>query len=106
DVYKRQGGGFSLLGGPGQVAAGVDYASQLNAARQYLGSGNLDYALSSYEYLISAGQYLDETISDLTDLINTKSVEARALRVLGDAYGAKGQLKEALAMYRQALEKF
>jgi tetratricopeptide (TPR) repeat protein len=92
---------------PPPVIASGDAAAQLLAAREQKGAGELQAALSIYEGLVNAGQHLDETIADLSEIAKTQVVvNPRVYRVMGDAMMGQGRMQDALDMYRKALDQF
>ncbi len=80
---------------------------KLKAAREQMGNGELQNALAIYEALVASGHGFDETISDLVEIVRTRAVvNPKVYRVLGDAMMRKGQMQEALDMYKKALDNF
>ncbi|MBN1427591.1 MAG: tetratricopeptide repeat protein [Anaerolineae bacterium] len=91
---------------PPVISAG-EATAQLQSARDQMGDGELQMALSTYEGLVNAGQQLDETIADLTEVAKSQVVvNPRVYRVMGDAMMGLGRMQDALEMYRKALDQF
>ena len=89
-----------------EVAVAEGAQERLTQARRYLEEGDIAAAVTVYEVLVSEGQLLEETIRDLSDTVERRSVGPEVYRVLGDAFMAQERLDEALEMYRKALDKF
>lgn len=83
----------------------ADFQEQLRLAREKLSAKAYLEALPYYESMISGGQLLEQTVSDLRYALKTETKpNPRIHRVLGDALNAQGKLQEALEAYRAALD--
>jgi hypothetical protein len=89
---------------PVPVAARIDVAATLQSARSQAAT-DLDASLRDYEAVVRANAALPEVVQDLSRLANDKTYKANPAvhRVLGDALMRQGNLKDALATYRKAL---
>jgi tetratricopeptide (TPR) repeat protein len=99
----------SLL--PEQPVAAVpepagDVGERLGQAREQLAGGDVAGALAVYDSLVDEGAHLEETVADLQDLTERKSVGPEVFRVIGDALRAQDRFDEALEMYTKALDQF
>lgn len=89
---------------PAPVAAEDDH-ERLRLARERLDAKDVGGALPYYETLVARGQMLEQTVADLSYVLQTEArTEPRIRRVRGDALRAQGKLQEALDAYRQALD--
>jgi len=80
---------------------------KLKAAREQMSNGELQKALEIYEALVASGHGQDEAISDLMEIVKTRAVvNPKVYRVIGDAMMGKGQMADALDMYKKALDNF
>ncbi|MEJ2149580.1 MAG: hypothetical protein P8Z40_08860, partial [Chloroflexota bacterium] len=70
------------------VPAG-EAGERLGQAREHLAEGDVAGALVVYDSLVDDGAHLAETVADLEDLIEKKSVGPEVFRVLGDALRAQ-----------------
>lgn len=90
---------------PAMVAIGGDAHERLRVAREKLAL-DFDEAIPYYESLIEDGEMLEQTVADLNYYLRSaQQPDLRARRVLGDAYREQGELGEALAAYRAALDE-
>jgi hypothetical protein len=89
---------------PVPTAARIDVAATLQSARSRAAT-DVDASLRDYEAVVRANAALPEVVQDLNKLANDKTHKANPAvhRVLGDALMRQGNLKDALATYRKAL---
>ncbi len=80
-------------------------AAKLSVATATLDAGDLEEALTIYQDLINESTFLDEIIDVLTNNLARYERVPVIYEVLGDAQMRNGQLNNALASYRSALEK-
>jgi tetratricopeptide (TPR) repeat protein len=80
-----------------------DYEAWLALARALWQADERQKALEAYSRVIRAGKLLDSVIPDLQGYVK-QWPNVSTQRVLGDAYMKDGQLREALDIYRHALE--
>jgi len=91
---------------PMPIPAG-EAGEKLRAAREQMSNGELQKALEIYEALVASGHGQSETISDLMEVVKVRAVvNPKVYRVIGDAMMGAGQMQEALAMYKKALDNF
>ncbi len=83
----------------------ADVAAAIQSAKSKVESDDLDGGLADYESVVRANDGLDVVVNDLQKL--TKSDKHKknpaVYRVLGDAMMRKGDLQDALDVYRRAL---
>jgi hypothetical protein len=72
-------------------------------AQQRLTDQDFPGAAEAFTYLISSGQYVDETLTELETFIRIRPEAIELWQVLGDAYMRVNRLQKALDAYRQAL---
>jgi len=82
-----------------------NYAGVLQRARELVASEQHDQGLQHYQTLIDNSQLLEETRSDLRQLIDQNPSNPRLHRLLGDTHMRLGDLQEALDTYRKALDQ-
>ena len=81
-----------------------DHAARLELAQALWKAGRHEEALSHYSRLIRAEKMMDAVFADLTAYVEAYPADARLLRTLGDAYMKSGDLNEAMALYKQAMD--
>jgi hypothetical protein len=80
-----------------------DYPTRLELARLYCAERDWESALTHYERLVAARQFIPTVIDDLQPLADDRDVDlARLHQILGDAYMQENELDKALEMYRLA----
>ena len=79
-----------------------DYDTWLVLARGLWGVGEREESMGAYDRLIQGGKQLSEVIEDLENLVS-QSATVQVRRMLGDAYMKDGRLREALDVYRAAM---
>jgi competence ComEA-like helix-hairpin-helix protein len=77
------------------------HAKQIKA-QQLISQGDVDEALTRYEFLIKKGKRLEEVIEDLVEASAQHPKSAEILQALGDAYMREDRLQEALDTYSKA----
>ncbi len=82
-----------------------DYPSRLTLARALRDADDWAASLDEYEALIDAAQLLSDVSGDLDGLVAARDDDPRVYRLLGDAFMRQGLLQEALAAYRDALNR-
>jgi tetratricopeptide (TPR) repeat protein len=80
-----------------------DYEAWLALARALWQAGERPEALEAYTRVIRAGKLLEDVTADLEEYVE-QWPDAGTQRALGDAYMKGGRLREALGIYRRALE--
>jgi len=82
----------------------IDVAATLERARANLRQ-DIAASLQDYEAVVRANEALDAVVADLSKLAEDKEQKKNPAiyRVLGDALMRRGNLQEALAVYRRAL---
>jgi tetratricopeptide (TPR) repeat protein len=73
-------------------------------ARDMLGRGGLDVAMSEYTKLIKKGKLLEEVIYDLQEAVYSHPVDVIVWQTLGDAFVRSNRLQDALDAYSKAEE--
>jgi hypothetical protein len=73
-------------------------------ARDLLGRGGLDGAMSEYTKLIKRGKLLEDVIYDLQEAVYSHPVDVVVWQTLGDAYMRSNRLQDALDAYSKAEE--
>lgn len=83
----------------------ADVSAAIKTAQDKIASDDLDGALVEYESVVRANSGLDIVVNDLQKLTkdNTHKKNPAVYRVLGDAMMRKGDLQDALDVYRRAL---
>ena len=86
------------------AAARIDVPTVLQAARTKVAQ-DIDGSLRDYESVVRANAALPEVVQDLNKLVADKNHKSNPAvhRVLGDALMRQGNLQDALATYRKAL---
>jgi hypothetical protein len=86
------------------AAARIDVPNVLQAARTKVAQ-DIDSSLRDYESVVRANAALPEVVQDLNKLATDKTHKTNPAvhRVLGDALMRQGNLQDALATYRKAL---
>ncbi|UCG24681.1 MAG: hypothetical protein JSW55_01390 [Chloroflexota bacterium] len=79
-------------------------AEELAQAREAMQEGTVAEGLAVYSEMVEKGESLAFLIDDLETFREEWGPEPRLQRVLGDAYARNGQLKNALRVYREALD--
>jgi len=89
---------------PTPQRARIDVAATLERARANLRQDTAA-SLQDYEAVVRANEALDVVVADLSKLVEDKEQKKNpaVYRVLGDALMRRGNLQEALATYRRAL---
>jgi len=80
-----------------------DYLTRLELARALVSTNEWQEALTHYHRLIRDKQRLPEIEADLTQLTGRQPDDPRLLQMLGDLHMQKGQLDQALALYKRAI---
>jgi len=80
-----------------------DYLTRLELARALVSANEWQEALTHYRRLIRDKQRLPEIEADLTQLTGRQPDDPRLLQMLGDLHMQKGQLDQALALYKRAI---
>ncbi|HPD41333.1 MAG TPA: hypothetical protein PLD43_07220, partial [Anaerolineae bacterium] len=80
-----------------------DYPTRLELARALVNANEWQEALTHYRRLIREKQQLPEIEADLTQLTGRQPDDPRLLQMLGDLHMQKGQLDQALALYKRAI---
>jgi len=80
-----------------------DYLTRLELARALVSANEWQEALTHYRRLIREKQQLPEIEADLTQLTGRQPDDPRLLQMLGDLHMQKGQLDQALALYKRAI---
>ena len=83
----------------------ADVAAAIQSAQSKVQGDDLDGALADYEAVVRANDGLDVVVSDLQKLTKNDQHKKNpaVYRVLGDAMMRKGDLQDALDVYRRAL---
>lgn len=79
-------------------------ALAVRRARDLLGRGGLDVAMSEYTRLIKKGKLLEEVIYDLQEAVYSHPVDVIVWQTLGDAFVRSNRLQDALDAYNKAEE--
>jgi hypothetical protein len=79
-------------------------ALAVQRARDLLGRGGLDMAMSEYTKLIKRAKMLEEVIHDLQDAVYSHPVDMIVWQTLGDAFMRSNRLQDALDAYSKAEE--
>ncbi len=81
-----------------------DHAARLELAQALWKVGEREEALKHYSRLIRAEKTMEQVLADLTAYVEANPADARLLRTLGDAYMKSGDLNQAMALYKQAMD--
>ncbi len=81
-----------------------DHAARLELAQALWKAGEYEEALTHYSRLIRAEKMMEQVFADLTAYVEARPTDARLLRTLGDAYMKSGDLNQAMALYKQAMD--
>ncbi len=81
-----------------------DHAARLELAQALWKAGEHEEALKHYSRLIRAEKMMEQVFADLTAYVEANPADARLLRTLGDAYMKSGDLNQAMALYKQAMD--
>jgi cytochrome c-type biogenesis protein CcmH/NrfG len=82
-----------------------DYGVRLVLARAMVEAESVDQALIQYEELVTAERELPYVLGDLERVLQTQPENTWARRLVGDVHLRQGELGQALAAYRLALEQ-
>jgi hypothetical protein len=86
------------------ILGGDKDALAVQRARDLLGRGGLDMAMSEYTKLIKRAKMLEEVIHDLQEAVYSHPVDMIVWQTLGDAYMRSNRLQDALDAYSRAEE--
>ncbi len=81
-----------------------DHAARLELAQALWKAGEHEEALTHYSRLIRAEKMMEQVFADLTAYVEANPADARLLRTLGDAHMKRGDLSQAMALYKQAMD--
>ncbi len=81
-----------------------DHAARLELAQALWKAGEHEEALTHYSRLIRAEKMMEQIFADLTAYVEANPADARLLRTLGDAHMKRGDLSQAMALYKQAMD--